>query len=172
MPAGARRGRRASARSVKARQALAARVPAPAARPLVLAGAVLGFGLGGFLDGIVLHQLLQWHHMVSARTDRIDANILADGLFHASMWLATALGVWLLWRAWRSGAARSPRALAAGLLVGSGLFHALDGVVSHWLLGLHHIWPAGPGGALAWDVAFFAFGLAQLALGWRLLRRA
>ena len=24
-----------------------------------------GIGLGGFVDGIVLHQVLQWHHMVS-----------------------------------------------------------------------------------------------------------
>ena len=29
------------------------------------AGILLGLGLGGFFDGIVLHQLLQWHHMVS-----------------------------------------------------------------------------------------------------------
>jgi uncharacterized membrane protein len=31
------------------------------------AGSVLlGLGLGGFFDGIVLHQILQWHHMLSA----------------------------------------------------------------------------------------------------------
>jgi uncharacterized membrane protein len=28
--------------------------------PLVGAGLVLGIGLGGFVDGILLHQLLQW----------------------------------------------------------------------------------------------------------------
>ena len=26
----------------------------------------LGLGLGGFFDGIVLHQILQWHHMLSS----------------------------------------------------------------------------------------------------------
>jgi uncharacterized membrane protein len=26
---------------------------------------LLGIGLGGFFDGIVLHQILQWHHMLS-----------------------------------------------------------------------------------------------------------
>jgi hypothetical protein len=31
----------------------------------VAAGILLGLGLGGFFDGIVLHQLLQWHHMLS-----------------------------------------------------------------------------------------------------------
>ena len=31
----------------------------------VAAGILFGLGLGGFVDGIVLHQLLQWHHMLS-----------------------------------------------------------------------------------------------------------
>ena len=30
------------------------------------AGVVLGIGLGGFVDGIVLHQIAQWHNMGSA----------------------------------------------------------------------------------------------------------
>jgi hypothetical protein len=39
------------------------------AKPLVQAGILLDLGLGGFFDGIVLHQILQWHHMASAVTD-------------------------------------------------------------------------------------------------------
>ncbi|MCK1539441.1 DUF2243 domain-containing protein, partial [Bradyrhizobium sp. 176] len=31
----------------------------------ISAGVLLGLGLGGFFDGIVFHQLLQWHHMLS-----------------------------------------------------------------------------------------------------------
>ena len=31
-----------------------------------LAGIVLGLGLGGFVDGIALHQIMQWHNMGSA----------------------------------------------------------------------------------------------------------
>ena len=27
--------------------------------------ATLGFALGGFFDGILLHQILQWHHLLS-----------------------------------------------------------------------------------------------------------
>jgi uncharacterized membrane protein len=30
------------------------------------AGVTLGIGLGSFLDGIVLHQIAQWHNMGSA----------------------------------------------------------------------------------------------------------
>lgn len=36
-------------------------------RPLIAAGVALGIGLGGFVDGIVLHQLLQVHNMLSAK---------------------------------------------------------------------------------------------------------
>jgi len=25
----------------------------------------MGLGFGGFIDGIVLHEILQWHHMIS-----------------------------------------------------------------------------------------------------------
>lgn len=32
---------------------------------LIAAALLLGVGLGGFFDGIVFHQILQWHHMVS-----------------------------------------------------------------------------------------------------------
>jgi predicted membrane protein DUF2243 len=33
---------------------------------LTFAGILLGLGLGGFFDGIILHQVLQWHHMLTS----------------------------------------------------------------------------------------------------------
>jgi len=39
---------------------------------LVASGIYLGAGLGGFVDGIVLHQILQWHHMLTS-TERYSA---------------------------------------------------------------------------------------------------
>jgi uncharacterized membrane protein len=30
-----------------------------------LPGLLLGLGLGGFIDGIVMHQILQWHHLLT-----------------------------------------------------------------------------------------------------------
>jgi len=36
-------------------------------RPLIAAGTALGIGMGGFVDGIVLHQLMQVHNMLSAK---------------------------------------------------------------------------------------------------------
>ncbi len=38
--------------------------------PLIAAGLFLGLGLGGFVDGIALHQIVQWHHMLSSRVPR------------------------------------------------------------------------------------------------------
>src|SRR3954469_19347116 len=79
-------------------------------RPLIAAGTLLGIGMGGFVDGILFHQILQWHNMLSARYPtagadaltyqrNIEINMFWDGLFHASTWLLTVLGLALLWRA-------------------------------------------------------------------------
>ena len=70
-------------------------------RPLLTAGYVLGFGLGGFFDGIVLHQLLQWHHLVSGIVPDdtlagLELNTLWDGIFHMAMYAITAIGLVLL----------------------------------------------------------------------------
>ncbi len=57
---------------------------------LMRAGILLGVGLGGFVDGIVLHQILQRHHMLSGgpypptSLENLEANTLWDGLFHAA----------------------------------------------------------------------------------------
>ena len=40
------------------------RIPARRGNPKIAAG-ILGFALGGFIDGILLHQVLQWHHLLS-----------------------------------------------------------------------------------------------------------
>ena len=43
---------------------------------LIPAATLIGVGLGGFIDGILLHQILQWHNMLSSRlppTDLVSA---------------------------------------------------------------------------------------------------
>ena len=146
------------------------------AGPLIRAGAVLGVGLGGFVDGIVLHQILQWHHMASAVTDTttvsgLRLNVLLDGLFHAVAYVATVLGLVLLWRAWRTpNVPVSGRALLGSVVLGWGVFNLVEGVVDHHLLGLHHVWPAGPGPVLLWDVAFLLSGLLFVVVGYTVVR--
>lgn len=148
-------------------------------RQFVWAGLLLGFGLGGFFDGIVLHQILQWHHMVSHVEDYpvttvagLKANTLADGLFHAATYLFVVVGVWYLWRyAGREDRPWSTRAFIGLLLVGFGAFNVVEGVVDHHLLELHHV-REDSSNQLAWDLGFLAWGVAMIVGGWWLSRRA
>lgn len=140
------------------------------------AAAFIGFGLSGFFDGILLHQILQWHHLLSAVEgpdyQDIELQILADGLFHAAMYAISAIGLWLLWRTRREYvAADTSRRLISSALIGFGAWHIIDGVLSHWLLGIHRI-RMDTQMPLFWDLLwFFVFGIAFVAAGWAMRRR-
>ncbi|MCD6044188.1 MAG: hypothetical protein K0R40_3791 [Burkholderiales bacterium] len=79
------------------------------------AALLLGVGMGGFLDGIVLHQIAQWHQMLSAA---VPPETMAV-----------------------RGAGRLPstRSLCGYMLVGWGAFNLAEGIVDHHLLELHHV---------------------------------
>jgi uncharacterized membrane protein len=143
--------------------------------PLVTAALFLGVGLGGFFDGILLHQILQWHNLLSAVVPPTDLvamkyNMVWDGLFHAFTWVVTLAGVLLLWRAARRERADlSGRYLAGGMLLGWGLFNFIEGLIDHQLLGVHHVHPGEH--QLAWDLGFLASGLALVGIGAALIAR-
>ncbi len=143
-------------------------------RPLATAGMTIGIGMGGFFDGILFHQILQVHNMMSARipTDTLvgaKVNMVWDGLFHAVVWAVTAAGIAMLWRATAQGrAAGSGRTLAGSVLIGFGLFNLVEGVVDHHLLHLHHVYERL--GVSAWDYLFLASGVALIATGWLTIR--
>lgn len=146
------------------------------AKRLVQAGVLLGLGLGGFFDGIVFHQILQWHHMVSAQTDPtvlddLQLNVMADGFFHAATYIFTVLGIVLLWRAGRRPSVpRSGRTLLGSVILGWGVFNFVEGSINHHLLGLHHVRPDGPGSTLMWDVGFLVWGLLFIGGGYAIVR--
>jgi uncharacterized membrane protein len=139
-------------------------------------GILLGIGLGGFVDGILLHQILQWHHMLTSEGSYpkttvagLETNTLWDGLFHAATWVAVLTGVWVLWRKtthWRW--AISGRAFAGWLLVGWGVFNLVEGIVDHHILTIHHVREGS--NETAWDLAFLAFGALLGIAGWLLAR--
>lgn len=141
---------------------------------IISSGILLGTGLGGFVDGILLHQILQWHSMLSSVRPPIDLiemkyNMFWDGLFHAFTWIMVALGVWRLWLAGRRpDVPWSGRTFVGSLLLGWGLFNVIEGIIDHQLLGIHHVHPGE--GELAWDVGFLAFGSLQIVLGWAAIR--
>ncbi|WP_294173138.1 DUF2243 domain-containing protein [uncultured Sphingomonas sp.] len=143
---------------------------------MITAAAVLGIGLSGFFDGILLHQVLQWHHLLSlvpGETFRsIEAQILADGLFHVLMYLVTATGLYLLWRVRRHFAEGVGwRTVIGGALVGFGLWNVIDVGFFHWTLGIHRIRVDVPD-PMTYDLAWLAIlGGVPLAIGWLLLRK-
>lgn len=141
------------------------------------AGIFLGLGLGGFFDGIVLHQILQWHHMASVPypTDTLETlefNTLLDGLFHAATYVFVAIGLGLLWRAAHRPHPPWPsRKLLGTLLMGFGLFNLVEGLVNHQWLGLHHVNETVPREQwIYWDLGFLVWGAAMLVGGWWLWR--
>ena len=143
---------------------------------LTAGGVLLGLGIGGFFDGIVLHQILQWHHMVSnvdayptSTVAGLEANTLGDGLFHAVTYLFTLTGLFLLWRSLaQPNGPWSTRTFIGLLMIGWGLFNLVEGLIDHHILRIHHVRPGD--NQLAWDLAFLAWGAAMLVGGWLLIR--
>jgi uncharacterized membrane protein len=139
----------------------------------LLATALLGVGLGGLFDGIVLHQILQWHHLLSTHTPvntvtGLQVNTLADGIFHFAAWVLTVVGLVLLYGQVRAGASLRWRGLAGGLLAGWGAFNVVEGLINHQLLGLHHV--RSGANELPYDIGFLIWGAAMVVIGWNLLR--
>ncbi|NYE37277.1 putative membrane protein [Nocardioides cavernae] len=151
--------------------------PTPGDPPSPAAGLLYGIGLGGFVDGIVLHQLLQWHHLLSATGDhpmttvaRLEVNTLADGFFHVFSWLAVVGASVVTLAQWRQGRLPPSWRFHGGCVVaGWGGFNVVEGLVDHQLLGIHHV-RDDLGGPLAWDLGFLAVGVALVLVGWAVAR--
>ncbi|MCU1635751.1 MAG: putative rane protein [Cryobacterium sp.] len=160
------------------------RASGPVPQGIALPGIILGIGLGGFADGILLHQVLQWHHLLSSSaTAHIDIasypvttvhglqmNTLWDGIFHTVTWLAVLVGLGILYsrlsdpreRVWAS------RVLWGWILLGWGVFNVVEGVIDHHLLAIHHV-VSGEHQMLA-DILFLVLGALLIVGGWLVQR--
>lgn len=144
---------------------------------LLRAGIVLGLGFGGFADGIVLHQILAWHHLVCITTycqpytiEHLQQQNRQDGFFHLTLLLISVLGVVLLFRSARKQAdVWTGRAFCGAMLVGWGLFNVVEGLIDHHVLGIHHVLPGHPQ-QLLWDMLFLVAGLLYCGVGWALIK--
>jgi len=140
-----------------------------ARRPLLLTG----FGLGAFADGIVLHQVLQWHHLVveyrsADDLEGLEVNTLWDGLFHVGAWLVVVAGLLWLLIGRSPPAALGLRRVTGHLLIGWGAFHVVDQVVFHLLFAAHHIRMVED--YQLYDWGYTAIGVVLIAIGLRLVR--
>ena len=144
-------------------------------RPFVAAGILLGIGLGGFIDGILLHQIFQLHSMLSAKLPQdnlinIKTSMVWDGIFHLLTWVTTALGVWVLWA--EGGKKRkewSGKVLWGAMIAGWGIFNGVEGIIDHYILQVHHV--VEQLGLSIYDHAFIASGVVFTIVGWLLIRK-
>jgi uncharacterized membrane protein len=133
-------------------------------RPSLLWPAILvGVGLAGTLDEVVLHQLLGWHHFY----DRSTAGLVSDGLFHLFSTVVLVIGLIQLVERRRTTQDR-PRVALAGIL-GAGAFNLYDGTIQHKLLGLHQVREGVPSN-LPYDLGFLAIAAIVALAGALLLR--
>ena len=142
--------------------------------PLITAGTFLGIGMGGFVDGILFHQILQLHGMVTAKFPKtsianVEINMFWDGMFHALTWTMTAIGLFLLFKAGqRSNVPWLGKILAGALFLGWGLFNVIEGTIDHYLLNLHHVYEVR--GQSVYDLLFLLSGVVFMAGGLLALR--
>ena len=130
--------------------------------------------MGGFVDGIVLHQILQWHNMVSAKIPpdtllNSKTNMFWDGMFHAFTWIVVMTGILLLWKAVKNREVNlSDKLLSGGLLFGFGLFNIVEGIIDHHLLVLHNVREISDNPSV-WNFGFLGLSLVMLIVGWMLI---
>lgn len=145
-------------------------------KPLVTSGVFMGIGLGGFFDGILFHQLLQIHNMLSAKFPKtsianMEINMFWDGLFHTLTYTMTLVGLGLLWKAGkRSDVPWSGKTFMGAMLLGWGLFNFVEGIINHHILQIHHV--VETHGLSAFDYAFAASGVILIIAGWMAMRSA
>ena len=138
-------------------------------------GLLLGVGFGGFVDGIIIHQVLQWHHMGTSHDAHanfpeattvasLEDNTLWDGLFHAGTLVVSLIGLFMLWQALADGHLTSWVSLVGLMVAGWGIFNILEGVVNHQLLGIHHV-RDDVGGPMSWDIGFLIVSVILVMIG-------
>jgi uncharacterized membrane protein len=126
------------------------------------------------VDGILFHQILQTHNMLTAILPRVtlvnaEINMFWDGMFHAFTWVMTVIGLALLWRAFgRADVPHSTKTFVGSLILGWGLFNLVEGFIDHQVLGIHHVYEYAD--HLLWDMAFLASGAVFILIGWMLIR--
>ncbi len=145
-------------------------------KPLTRAGIFLGVGLGGFVDGILFHQIFQVHAMLTARLPKdsirnLEINMFWDGLFHTFTWIMTVIGLTLLFRARAiSNLVWSGRLLIGAMFLGWGLFNLIEGILNHHVFHLHHVVEAH--GQSIFDLLFLLSGGVFIVGGWMAIRSA
>lgn len=144
-------------------------------KPLIAAGTLMGIGMGGFVDGILFHQIFQIHSMLSAKLPQttvvnIETSMFWDGLFHALTFLTTAISIGLLWNVGkRKDVPWSGRTFFGAQLLGWGIFNLVEGIIDHHILGIHHV--VERLGLSIYDYSFLGCGVIFVIIGLVIIKR-
>jgi uncharacterized membrane protein len=140
-----------------------------------VAGILIGIGMGGFVDGIALHQIAQWHNMLSNivpphTMDNMRVNMTWDGLFHALTWIVTLVGILQLRSAaYTRDLIPSAQAFTGQLILGWGVFNLVEGIIDHQILGIHNVREVP--NYTVYNLTFLAVGgVLFILIGWLLMR--
>ncbi|HVF69001.1 MAG TPA: DUF2243 domain-containing protein [Xanthomonadales bacterium] len=142
--------------------------------PIISSGVILGTGLGGLIDGILLHQIFQVHSMFSAKLPlntlvNVKVNMFWDGIFSWLCWVICLIGVITLFRTARNQKNLwSGKVLTGAMLLGWGLFNFVEGLLDHHLLGIHHV--VERLGISLFDYIFLGSGIFLIMVGSALMK--
>lgn len=142
--------------------------------PLSITSIILGIGIGGFIDGIFFHQILQWHGMftnVLPATTVIgkSVNMFWDGIFHLLALIAVIIGVISLTRLLKQKNINpSTNLVFGGFLAGWGLFNTVEGLVHHHILKFHNVKEYSTNPEL-WNYGFLASGIVLMVIGFLMI---
>lgn len=130
------------------------------ARRNMLSGVLFGLGLIAFVDEVVFHQLLRWHHFYDLSTT--DVGLISDGLFHAFSWFATIGGLFMFADLRRRRVVWLQR-WWSGVFLGAGLFQLYDGIVQHKIFRIHQIRYVE--NVLVYDVVWYIVSVLLILIG-------
>lgn len=152
----------------------AARSYVPNPVPLSITAVILGIGIGGFIDGIFMHQILQWHGMFTNKlpADTVigkTVNMFWDGIFHLLTLSAVIIGIISLIRLLRIHTINSsPKLAVGGFLTGWGLFNFVEGLLHHHILEFHNVREFSQNQDL-WNYGFLLSGPLFMAIGFYII---
>lgn len=142
--------------------------------PLAITFIIIGIGIGGFIDGIFLHQILQWHGMFTNKfpADTLtgkSVNMFWDGIFHLLTLIAVIIGVISLTRLLRKKNINpSPKLAVGGFFAGWGIFNFIEGVIHHHILKFHNVKEFSTNPDL-WNYGFLASGVIFTIIGFTII---
>jgi uncharacterized membrane protein len=143
--------------------------------PLISASTTLGIGIGGFVDGTILHQILQWHEMLSNKIPPTtllnkSVNMFWDGIFHFFCLIVVLIGLFLLVKLFfRTDVIISWKTFIGGLFLGWGIFNIVEGVINHHILKLHNVREITTD-IVIWNYSFLGISVIFLIIAWILIR--